>query len=99
MELAGRYLPNQYQRQVVAYPHELAPGKYVDQYVVNQSDVTRYKQGDHLIWGGPKVGMFWASDVQTLESLVPKSIEHAYAVTKTANKNLVTLSLDKTKNT
>ena len=36
MELAGRYLPNQYQRQVVAYPHEVAPGKYVDQYVVNQ---------------------------------------------------------------
>ena len=98
MELAGRYLSNQHQRQVVAYPYEIAPGKYVDQHVVNQSDVTRYKQGDHLIWGGPKVGMFWASDVQTLESLAPKSIEHAYAVTKAANKDLVASSLNKAKN-
>jgi hypothetical protein len=90
MELAGKYLPGQ--RQIVAYPREIAPGKYVDQYVVNQSHAVRYKQGDHLIWGGPEVGMFWASDVQALGSLAPKPIEHAYAVTKAANKDLIAMT-------
>jgi hypothetical protein len=91
MDLAGKYLSDQ--RQPIAYPREIAPGKYVDQYDVNQSHIVRYKQGDHLVWGGPKVGMFWASDIQTLESLIPKPIEHAYAVTKAANKDLIAMSL------
>ena len=88
MELAGKYLPNQ--RQVVAYPQEIAPGKYVDQYTVNKSDINRYKQGDYFVWGGPKVGLFWASDIQTIDTLKPKPIEHAYEVVNKANQALIT---------
>jgi hypothetical protein len=83
MELAGKY------KQIVAYPSEVAPNTYVDQHVVNDYTIQKYKQGDHLIWGGPAVGMFWASDIQDIRSLQPKPIEHAYQVVKTANKELL----------
>ena len=82
MQLAGKY-----NLQEVAYPHEVSPGKYVDQHVVNDYTIQRYKQGDHLVWGGPQVGMFWASDIQA--ELKPQPIEHAYKVVAQANKDLV----------
>jgi hypothetical protein len=84
MELAGKYVD-----QVVAYPREVASGKYIDQHVVNEYTSKRYAQGDHLIWGGSNVGMFWASDVQDIKSLKPKPLEHAYQVVNQANKDLI----------
>jgi hypothetical protein len=88
MNLAGRY------RQVVAYPNEISPGVYADQFNVNNLTIERYKQGDHLIWGGPQVGMFWASDVQTTSTLKPKSIEHAYEMVNKANKDLISTQVN-----
>ena len=81
MLLAGKY-----DSRLVSYPTEITPGKYFDQHVVNDYTVQRYKQGDHLIWGGPNVGMFWASDVQA--ELKPMPIEHAHKVVMQANKDL-----------
>jgi hypothetical protein len=83
MDLAGKY------RQEVAYPQQLAPGKYADQYSLNENVIERYNAGDHLIWGGPKVGMFWASDATNLASLQPKPVEHAIETLKQANKELM----------
>jgi hypothetical protein len=82
MQLAGKY-----NQQIVAYPQEINPGTHADQHVVNDYTVKRYQQGDHLVWGGPEVGMFWASDIQA--ELKPQPIEHAYKVVAQANKDLI----------
>lgn len=74
---------------MVAYPNEVAPSVYVDQYTLTPTVIKRYEQGDHLIWGGLNAGMFWASDVQTTTSLKPKPVEHAYQVITQANKEIM----------
>lgn len=58
-------------------------------YIVDEQVVQRYKAGDHLIWAGPQVGMFWASDATNLASLKPKSVEHAIETIKQANQDLL----------
>ena len=40
----------------------------------------RYAQGDHLIDGGPGIGLFWATDVSALGTHRKLPIEHAYSV-------------------
>ena len=89
MELAGKYSNVASARQMVAYPREVAPDIYVDQYTLVPNDLKRYEQGDHLIWGGRNAGMFWASDVQTTTTLQPKPIEHAYQVIAQANEDIM----------
>lgn len=56
-------------------------------YLLDESIIERYKAGDHLIWAGPQVGMFWASDATNLASLKPKPIEHAIETIKQANQD------------
>ena len=87
MQLAGKYNTELLNNaQFLTYPHEISPGEYIAEHAVTQNTIQRYQQGDHLVWGGPQVGMFWASDIQA--ELKPMPIEHAYKVVAQANKEL-----------
>jgi len=37
----------------------------------------KYAEGDHLVDGGPDVGLFWASNIQDPSTLPVLSIQHA----------------------
>lgn len=37
----------------------------------------RYEAGDHLVNAGPEIGLFWASNIQSVETLPKQGLEHA----------------------
>ena len=85
MELSGKYsnspLP------MVAYPYGNPDGTLTaDQYTVTHNVIDKYKQGNHLVCGGTKVGLFWATDIQAVNQ--PKTIQHAYETVQKANSEL-----------
>ena len=58
-------------------------GKYanLDLGSINGLDIVEaYKSGNHLLYGGPEVGFFWATAVSALGTHRPKPIEHAIQV-------------------
>ena len=94
MQLAGKYIkPGAVARDAtlppppVAYPYGKADGTLsADQYTVTKDVIDKYQQGNHLIWGGANLGLFWATDVQAVNR--PKPIEHAYLTVAHANQQL-----------
>ncbi len=94
MQLAGKYMkPGAVARDAtlppppVAYPYGKADGTLsADRYTVTKDVIDKYQQGNHLIWGGANVGLFWATDVQAVNR--PKPIEHAYLTVAEANNEL-----------
>jgi len=94
MKLAGKYIkPGAVAKDatllppLVAYPYGNADGTLsADQYTVTKDVIDQYQQGNHLIWGGANVGLFWATDVQAVNR--PKPIEHAYLTVAEANNEL-----------
>jgi hypothetical protein len=50
--------------------------------------VEAYKSGNHLVYGGPEVGFFWATDISALGTHRPKPIEHAIQVLSKPLKGL-----------
>jgi len=94
MQLAGKYIKSgavvrdaTLPPPEVAYPYGNADGTLsADRYTVTKDVIDKYQQGNHLIWGGGNVGLFWATDVQALNR--PKPIEHAYLTVAEANNEL-----------
>jgi hypothetical protein len=41
---------------------------------------SEYQAGNHLVNGGPDVGLFWASNIQDTSQAARKPIEHALAI-------------------
>jgi hypothetical protein len=89
MDLAGKYITKLNNERLIAYPNESHPH---GEQVITKDVVNKYKMGDHLVDGGPGVGLFWASAVQDIRSLQPKPLEHAMQMIQLDNARLDALN-------
>jgi hypothetical protein len=85
MDLSGKYITKLNNERLISYPTEGHPH---GENVLTKSVVNKYQMGDHLVDGGPGVGLFWASAVQDIRSLQPKPLEHAMQMIQLDNTRL-----------